>query len=155
MANFCPARKFAENLPNFRNAYCCSWREFSSENSLWPIIRSEISSENSLFPNFPSNFPAKICCFGIVSVGITSEHNTRMYGIESNISLTPSSAFLSNLPCKCPDKIDLMFVLQSQGFQAKSFFLKAPLHCEIFRATCLAMCWRRCGRTSWRKHFTV
>ena len=29
------------------------------------------------------------------------------------------------------------------------------LHCEMFRATCLAMFWRHCGGTSFRKHFTL
>ena len=33
--------------------------------------------------------------------------------------------------------------------------LKALLHCEMFRATCLAMFWRHCGGTSGTKHFTV
>ena len=33
--------------------------------------------------------------------------------------------------------------------------LKALLHCEMFRATCLAMFWRDCGETSCTNHFTV
>ena len=31
--------------------------------------------------------------------------------------------------------------------------LKAPLHCEMFPATCLAMFWRHCGGTSCTKQF--
>ena len=33
--------------------------------------------------------------------------------------------------------------------------LMALLHCEMFRATCLAIFWRHCGGTSYTKHFTV
>ena len=33
--------------------------------------------------------------------------------------------------------------------------LKALLHCEMFRATCLAMFWRHCAGTSYTKHFSV
>ena len=33
--------------------------------------------------------------------------------------------------------------------------VEALLHCEMFRATCLAMFSRHCGGTSCTKHFTV
>ena len=33
--------------------------------------------------------------------------------------------------------------------------LKALLHCEMFRATCLAMFWQHCGGTRCMKHFSV
>ena len=36
-----------------------------------------------------------------------------------------------------------------------SSFVKALLHCEMFRATCLAMFWRHCGGTSCMRHFSV
>ena len=32
-------------------------------------------------------------------------------------------------------------------------YLKWVLHCEMFRATCLAMFWRHCGGTSCTKQF--
>ena len=37
--------------------------------------------------------------------------------------------------------------------EEKTEMVKTLLHCEMFRATCLAMFWRHCGGTSYTKQF--
>ena len=46
-------------------------------------------------------------------------------------------------------------VVQGHAPPGKLGCLKALLECEMFRATCLGMSWRRCGGTSYTKNFTV